>query len=325
MSAPTLLETARDTLTIEAEAIIAARDRIDDDFIKAVDLILCRCPPGKVVVMGVGKSGHVGKKIAATLASTGTPAFFVHPTEAGHGDLGMIASTDVVLAISYSGKSDELLRVLPYLKRNDIPLIALTGSPGSPLDEHADCHLHGGITREACPLGLAPTASTTLAMALGDALAICLLKERGFTRYDFAVTHPHGTLGRRLLVTVEDIMLKGAEIPRVPPATTIRQALVEMSRGGIGVTAVTDNDDKILGIFTDGDLRRALDRNIDIFTTPVNQVMTRQPVTIAAHRLAAEVAEIMEHHKVGAILVCDDDNRIVGALNMRILLKAGVV
>jgi len=325
LDAQALLDVARATLALEADALLAARERIDGAFVSAAQIILGRCPPGKVAVMGVGKSGHVGHKIAATLASTGTPAFFVHPTEAGHGDLGMIAHNDVALAISYSGKSDELLRVLPYLKRHDIPLIAITGNAGSPLAEYADCHLDGTVAREACPLGLAPTASTTLALALGDALAICLLRQRGFTPDDFAITHPHGALGRKLLVTVADIMLKGAEIPKVFPETSIRQSLVEMSRGGIGITAITSPDGKVLGVYTDGDLRRTLDSNLDIFNTPIGTVMGRQPIVMQAGRLAVEAAELMEHHKVGAILVVDEDGHLVGALNMRILLKAGVV
>lgn len=325
MDDPTLLAAARDVLSAEAEALQAARDRLNGDFLAAAHLIMRHCPPGKVAVMGVGKSGHVGNKIAATLASTGTPAFFVHPTEAGHGDLGMIAPSDVVLAISYSGKSDELLRVIPYFKRNSIPMIALTGAADSPLADHADVWIDGRVEREACPLGLAPTSSTTLALALGDALAVCLLKRRGFTPDDFAMTHPHGTLGRRLLVTVGDIMLKGAEVPAVRPDTTIRAALVEMSRGGIGVTAVTDAEGHVLGIYTDGDLRRTLDRNIDIHATPVGAAMSGRPATMHAAQLAAEAAELMERNKVGALLVVDDDQRLVGAFNMRILLRAGVV
>jgi arabinose-5-phosphate isomerase len=317
--------TAREVLEIEAQALLAARDRINGSFHAAVDLIREKCPPGKVVVMGVGKSGHVGHKIAATLASTGTPAFFVHPTEAGHGDLGMLTSSDVVLAISYSGKSDELLRVLPYLKRNAIASIAMTGDGQSPLAQHADAWIDGSVAQEACPLGLAPTASTTLALALGDALAICLLRERGFTPDDFAATHPHGTLGRRLLVSVGDIMLKGADLPKVSPQTTARACLTEMSRGAIGVVGVVDETDKLIGVFTDGDLRRVLDRNVDIHATPVEAVMTRSPMAMRPDQLAAEAADLMERKKVNAILVVDDSGHLVGAFNMRILLRAGVV
>jgi arabinose-5-phosphate isomerase len=317
--------TARQVLEIEAQALLAARERLNGSFHRAVRLILHKCPPGKVVVMGVGKSGHVGHKIAATLASTGTPAFFVHPTEAGHGDLGMLTSNDVVLAVSYSGKSDELLRVLPYLKRNAIAAIALTGDGASPLAQHAEVWIDGSVQKEACPLGLAPTASTTVALALGDALAICLLRSRGFTPEDFAATHPHGTLGRRLLVTVNDIMLKGADLPSVRAHTTIRACLTEMSRGGIGVVGVTAQDGRLIGVYTDGDLRRTLDRNIDIHATPVSDVMTRAPMAMKPHQLAAEAADLMERHKVNAILVVDDAGKLIGAFNMRILLRAGVV
>jgi len=288
-------------------------------------LIQSQCPPGRVVVMGVGKSGHIAHKIAATLASTGTPAFFVHPTEAGHGDLGMITRQDVVLAISYSGRSDELLSLMPYLKRNGVPLIAITGDPTSPLADHAEVWLDARVEQEACQLGIVPTASTTLALALGDALAVCLVERRGFTTEEFAVTHPHGSLGRRLLVTVRDIMLKGDEVPAVREATTIRESLVEMSRGGIGITAVVDAGRYILGVFTDGDLRRALDNNIDIHHTPVSTVMTRQPKTIRPQQLAVEAAEIMERGKVTALPVADAEGRLIGALNMRILLRAGVL
>jgi len=317
--------TARDVLEIEAKALLAARARIDGAFHAAVDLILDKCPPGKVVVMGVGKSGHVGHKIAATLASTGTPSFFVHPTEAGHGDLSMLTSNDVVLAISYSGKSDELLRVLPYLKRNAIASIALTGDAHSPLAEHADVWIDASVSQEACPLGLAPTASTTLALALGDALAVCLLHERGFTPEDFAATHPHGTLGRRLLVSVNDIMLKGSDLPKVSPRTTVRACLTEMSRGAIGVIGIVDDADKLIGVFTDGDLRRVLDRNIDIHTTRIEEVMTHSPMAMRPEQLAAEAADLMEKRKVNAILVVNQAGRLVGAFNMRILLRAGVV
>ncbi|WP_187182000.1 KpsF/GutQ family sugar-phosphate isomerase [Rhizobium sp. WL3] len=321
-----LLEVAKGVLAVEAEGLLKGSARIDSQFLKAVALILGSCPPGRVVVMGVGKSGHIAHKIAATLASTGTPAFFVHPTEAGHGDLGMITRDDVVLAISYSGKSDELLRVVPYFKRHGIMIIALTGDGSSPLAQHADIWLDGSVGREACPMGLAPTASTTLALALGDALAVCLLHERGFTSQDFALTHPHGTLGRRLLVTIEDIMLKGADIPKVGPGTTIRNCLTEMTRGGIGVVGVVEEaDEKVVGIFTDGDLRRSLDSNCDIFSTTVAKNMTRAPLTMKAAQLAAEAADVMERHKVNAILVTDAVGRLEGALNMRILLRAGVV
>lgn len=320
-----MLATASEVLAVEAEELLRARRQLSSDFARTVQLILSRCPPGRVVVTGVGKSGHIGNKIAATLASTGTPAFFVHPTEAGHGDLGMITAADVVIALSYSGKSDELLRIIPYLKRNTIPLIALTGDGNSPLAHHADVWVDGHVEREACPLGLAPTASTTLALALGDALAICLLRERGFTPEDFAVTHPHGALGRRLLVTVGDIMLTGADVPAVGPQTSIRASLVEMSRGGIGMTAVTDDTGRLMGIFTDGDLRRTLDQNIDIHTMPVELVMSKTPTTMSASQLAVQAVEIMEHKKIGAVVVTNEQHQLIGALNMRMLLRAGVV
>lgn len=320
-----VIAAARDVLDIEARALLDARERLAPPIVEAARLILARCPSGRVVVMGVGKSGHVGRKIAATLASTGTPSFFVHPTEAGHGDLGMVTSNDVVLAISYSGKSDELLRLIPYFKRNVIPVIALTAKSSSPLASHANLWIDGHVAQEACPLGLAPTASTTLALALGDALAVCLLHLRGFTQDDFAVTHPHGTLGKRLLVTVGDVMLKGNEVPAVGRETSIRAALVEMSRGGIGITAVTDARGSVLGVYTDGDLRRTLDNNIDIHTTPIGVVMTERPTVISASQLAAEAAEFMDRSKVNALLVVEDEMRLVGALNMRILLRAGVV
>lgn len=320
-----LIDVAQGVLKTEADALLEGSSRIGDGFLQAVALILDRCAPGRVVVMGVGKSGHVAHKIAATLASTGTPAFFVHPTEAGHGDLGMITRDDVVLAISFSGKSEEILRLVPYFKRNGVSMIALTGNKNSPLAIHADFWLDGSVGREACPMGLAPTASTTLALALGDALAVCLLHKRGFTQEDFAFTHPHGALGRRLLVTIDDIMLKGIDIPKVGPHTTIRNCLTEMTRGGIGVVGVVETQDRLIGIFTDGDLRRMLDSNCDIFTTNVAEIMKREPLTMRSHQLAAEAADVMERHKVSSILVTGDDGQLEGAFNMRILLRAGVV
>lgn len=319
------LVSARDVLEIEAEALLAACTRLDDGFRTAVDLIFSRCPPGKVAVMGVGKSGHVGNKIAATLASTGTPAFFIHPTEAGHGDLGMLTAADVVLTISYSGRSDELLHLVPYFKRNAISLIALTGDVESPLARYADVRIDGHVEREACPFGLAPTASTTLALALGDALAVSLLEQRGLTTEDFAATHPHGALGRRLLLTVGDIMLRDNDVPSVAPETSVRDSLIEMSRGGIGITGICDQQRRLLGVFTDGDLRRALDRNVDIHATPIWRVMSDNPTTMTERRLAAEAAKVMELSKVTAVLVVDGEDRLVGAFNMRILLRAGVV
>lgn len=320
-----LPEMARRVLEVEARALLAARSRIDGALTRAVRLIRRRCPPGKVVVTGIGKSGHVARKIAATLASTGTPAFFLHPAEAGHGDLGMVGPSDVVLALSHSGRTDELLAMLPWLKRHAIPLVALTGDPASPLAAHADHCLDGAVAEEACPLGLAPTASTTLALALGDALAVCLLALRGFTAERFALTHPHGPLGRRLLVTVADVMLKGADIPLVAADTPVRDALGEMTRGGIGLAAVAGPDGRLLGVFTDGDLRRAVDDGMDLKRARMREAMTRSPQAIAPDRLAAEAAEVMERSKVSALPVVDAAGRVVGALNMRMLLRAGVL
>lgn len=320
-----IISTARKVLEIEADALLSACVRLDEKFSRAVQLILDRCPPGKVVVMGVGKSGHIGRKIAATLASTGTPAFFVHPTEAGHGDLGVITQRDVVIAISYSGTNDDLLRIIPYFKRNSIAMIAITASEKSLLAANADVWIDGSVDQEACPLGLAPTASTALGLALGDALAVCLLKQRGITQEDFATTHPHGALGRRLLVTVGDIMLSGADIPKASPDSTIRNCLTEISRGGIGMVGIVTPNGFLSGIFTDVDLRRALDQNVDIYLTPVSSAMTTAPRSVRAHQLAAEAAEVMERHKIIALPVTDAEGRLVGAFNTRILLRSGVI
>lgn len=322
---PDLLALARQVLDVESQAIIAARDRLGAAFLDALRILLDTRPPGRVVMMGMGKSGHIGRKIAATLASTGTPALFVHPAEAGHGDLGMVTPHDVVVAISQSGKSDELLRVLPYLKRNGVRTVALTGVADSPLARHADAVIDTSVEREACPLGLAPTASTTLTLALGDALALCLLEARGFTADMFAATHPHGTLGRKLLVTIGDIMVTGAELPHTDPQTTVRAALVEMSRAGLGFIGILDADRRLIGVYTDGDLRRTLDRDIDIKTVPIADVMTRQFTTTRADRLAVEAVEVMEHRGISALPVVDDAGALVGAVSMRMLLQAGVV
>jgi arabinose-5-phosphate isomerase len=320
-----LLGLGRQVLETEALAISVARDRLGHEFIDAIDLILSRSDSGRVVVMGMGKSGHVARKLAATLASTGTPAHFVHPAEAGHGDLGMVAPQDVVIGISQSGKSDELLRVLPYMKRNGIPVIAMTASPESPLAQHANVVIDTAVDREACPLGLAPTASTTLALALGDALAMCLLKAHGFTAEMFAVTHPHGTLGRRLLVSIADVMVSGADVPVARQDLSIRDSLVVMSRAGLGFVNVLDKDANLVGVFTDGDLRRALDRDLDIKRQTLGDVMARQFVTVRASHLAVEAVELMEQHKVSAMPVLDKDGALVGSVNMRLLLQAGVV
>jgi arabinose-5-phosphate isomerase len=320
-----LIALASQVLDVEAAAIHAARSRLGGAFIAAMELLLSRSGGGRVVVMGMGKSGHIGRKIAATLASTGTPALFVHPAEAGHGDLGMVTPHDVVLAISQSGKSDELLRVLPYMKRNRIPFIAMTGKADSPLAQYADVVIDTSVDREACPLGLAPTASTTLTLALGDALAMCLLEARGFTAAMFAATHPHGTLGRRLLVSVADVMITGAGVPTAQHNMTIRDSLVVMSKSGLGFVNVLGGDGKLVGVFTDGDLRRALDRDIDIKQVTVESVMIRRFITVRASQLAVEAVELMEHHKISAMPVMSDHGKLAGAINMRLLLQAGVV
>jgi arabinose-5-phosphate isomerase len=273
----------------------------------------------------MGKSGHVGGKIAATLASTGTPAFFVHPGEASHGDLGMITSQDVVLALSNSGETDELVNILPLIKRLGVPLVTMTGNPRSSLAQAADVNLDVSVPREACPLGLAPTASTTAALVMGDALAVALLEARGFTAEDFARSHPGGRLGRRLLLHVADIMHSDERVPAVRRDVPLREALVEMSRQGLGMTAVVDGDRRVLGIFTDGDLRRALDRGVDVRTERVDSVMIPRPVTVSADLLAAEALALMESRKINALLVTDADDRLVGALNMHDLLRARVV
>ena len=274
----------------------------------------------------MGKSGHIARKIAATLASTGTPSFFVHPGEASHGDLGMITQKDVVLALSNSGETDELLMVLPLIKRQGIPLIAMTGNSNSSLARLADVHIDTSVPAEACPLGLAPTSSTTAALVMGDALAIALLEARGFTDEDFARSHPAGSLGRQLLLKISDIMHTGEQIPSVGPEVTLTEALVEMTRKGLGMTAIVDAEQRLLGVFTDGDLRRAVDDDdIDLRATAVTQLMTAQPKKITADKLAVEAAQLMEAHKIHALLVVDVDNRVVGALNIHDLLRARVV
>ena len=324
LNADTVIASARTVITTEAAAVQALEGRVGPEFVEACRLIL-NCT-GRVVVSGMGKSGHVARKIAATLASTGTPAFFVHPGEASHGDLGMILPQDVVLALSYSGETDELLFILPVIKRQGIPLIAITGKPGSSLANQADVHLDGSISNEACPLGLAPTTSTTVALVMGDALAIALLEARGFTADDFARSHPAGSLGRRLLLHISDVMHKGADVPTVAPDATITSALVEMTHKHLGMTAVVDADRRLLGVFTDGDLRRALDdEGVNLRGATVAELMTRGPKTIGADKLAAEAAQLMEKHQIHALLVVDDEQRVVGALNIHDLLRARVV
>ena len=314
----------RRVIGIETRGLDAIAARIDGAFTAACHAMLaCR---GRVVCTGMGKSGHIARKIAATLASTGTPSFYVHPGEAGHGDLGMVTDADVVLALSYSGESDELLMLLPVLRRQGNPLIAMTGRPASSLARESDVHLDVSVPAEACPLDLAPTASTTAALAMGDALAVALLEARGFTAEDFARSHPAGSLGRRLLLHIRDVMHGGDEVPRVREHATLSETLVEMSRKRLGMSAVVDADGRLLGLYTDGDLRRTLDdAAIDMRSTPISAVMTRAPKTIGADALAVEAAQLMEAHKINALLVIDDDRRVVGALNIHDLLRARVV
>jgi len=319
-----LQRSALAVIDTEIRAIEVLRTRIDSHFLKACQLMLA-CQ-GRVVVSGMGKSGHVAGKIAATLASTGTPAFFVHPAEASHGDLGMITAKDVVLAISNSGETDELLTILPLIKRQGIALIVMTGNQASSLAQLADAHLDVSVPAEACPLGLAPTASTTAALVMGDALAIALLEARGFTAEDFARSHPAGSLGRRLLLHISDVMHMGDQIPMIGTDATLSEALVEMTRKGLGMTAIVDNDQRLLGIFTDGDLRRVVDdAKIDLRTTSVMQLMTRGAKTISADKLAVEAARLMEEYKIHALIVVDHADRVVGALNIHDLLRARVV
>jgi len=309
---------------VEVAGLQAVAARIDGAFTRACEIILsCR---GRVVCMGMGKSGHVARKIAATLASTGTPAFFVHPSEAGHGDLGMIVDADVVLALSYSGESDEILALMPVFKRQGNPLIAMTGRAHSTLAREADVHLDVAVPAEACPLQLAPTASTTAALAMGDALAVALLEARGFTADDFARSHPAGALGRRLLLHIADIMHTGEDIPSVPANASLGDALLEISGKRLGMTAISDGDGVLLGLFTDGDLRRTLnDAEVNVHTTQIADVMTRNPITINSGAMADEAARLMEIHKINALLVVDEGRRVVGALNVHDLLRARVV
>jgi arabinose-5-phosphate isomerase len=317
------LQLARDVLLLEASEINALANRLDDNFTKAVEMIL-QCT-GRVVVSGMGKSGHIGGKIASTLASTGTPAFFMHPAEASHGDLGMITAGDIVIALSNSGESDEILAIVPPLKRLGASIIAITGNSSSTLAKAADVHLSAHVAKEACPLGLAPTSSTTVALALGDALALCVLDQRDFTAEDFARSHPGGSLGRRLLIHVNDLMRTGDKIPQVGTFATLSQGLLEMTRKGLGLTAIVDSANKPIGIFTDGDLRRAFEQNVNVATSSMQEVMHQNPLTIHESRLAIEAVEIMEQRKINALLVTDDDGILVGALNMHDLLLAKVV
>jgi arabinose-5-phosphate isomerase len=307
----------------EAQAIQALVERIDERFEQACKMILtCQ---GRVVVTGMGKSGHIGNKIAATLASTGTPAFFMHPGEASHGDLGMITAQDLVIALSNSGETAEITTLLPLLKRLKVPLISLTGNPSSTLAEFADINLDVAVEKEACPLGLAPTSSTTASLAMGDALAVAMLQARGFTEQDFALSHPGGSLGRRLLLRVSDIMHTGEAIPVVPKSATLKQALLEITNKGLGMTAITDTHSKLLGIFTDGDLRRTLDTQADIQTAMITEHMTANCVTIQAEQIASDALTLMDEKKINALIVTDINGQIQGALNMHDLLRAGIV
>ena len=324
VDSPRILALARDVLHTEARAITALSDRLGSEFVAAVDLML-RCG-GRVVVSGIGKSGHVARKLAATLASTGTPAFFVHPAEAAHGDLGMIAADDVVVMLSNSGETDEIVRLTPHLKLRGARLIALTGNDDSSLAKAADVHLDAAVDAEACPLGVAPTASTTAALALGDALALALLDARGFSIEDFARSHPGGSLGRRLLTRVSDVMRTGDAVPCVRDDATLAAAIVEMSGKGMGMTVVVDGDDRVAGILTDGDLRRALTRGGDIVQGGVAALMTRSPRTIEAGRLAADCAVVMETPpKVMQLVVVDAQRRLAGAVHMHDLFRAQVI
>lgn len=317
------LASAREVLEIEAAAVAALSARLGDDFSAAAKL--CLACEGRIVVTGMGKSGHVGGKIAATLASTGSPSFFVHAGEASHGDLGMITKHDVVLAISNSGETAEIIAILPLFRRLGVPVITITGNAESTLAREADLNLDAGVSAEACPLNLAPTASTTASLAMGDALAITLLKLRGFTEEDFALSHPGGSLGRRLLLHVGDVMHKGNEVPRVSGDTILSKALLEMTRKGLGMTAVVDEAQHVLGIYTDGDLRRSVDGHIDIHNTTVSEVMTGDCKTIASDELAAAAVNLMEEHKISALLVVDENDKLVGAVNIHDLLRAGVM
>ena len=323
MSTKTLQASGRRTLEIERDGLAALLPRINADFARACELCLgCK---GRVIVTGMGKSGHIGSKIAATLASTGTPAFFVHPGEASHGDLGMITRGDAVIALSNSGETPEVLTILPLIKRLGLPLIALTGKPGSTLAKAADVHLDVSVPKEACPHNLAPTASTTATLAMGDALAVALLEARGFTREDFAFTHPGGALGKRLLLTVGSLMHTGPRVPKVLPTTPVLKALLEMTRKGLGMTAIVDAKDKVLGVYTDGDLRRTLDQGADLRKAKISSVMTKGGKSLRAAQLAAEAVQVMERHKISALLVTDVKGKLEGVIHMHDLMRAGVV
>lgn len=318
-----IIECGQSVLDIEAEAILALKPRLDTDFVQACRLLLA-CS-GRIVVSGVGKSGHIGSKIAATLSSTGSPAFFVHPAEACHGDLGMIKSDDVFVAISYSGRADELMTILPVLKRKAIPLISITGKKRSPLAESATVHLDIAVEKEACPLGLAPTASTSATLAIGDALAITLLSMRGFGREDFALSHPGGSLGKKLLLRVSDVMAAGDAIPVVQSGVRLTDALIKISEKNLGIAVVVDDQQHVLGVFTDGDLRRTVDREIDIRTVKIDEVMTANSHRIYADMLGVVAVDLMQKQRISALPVLNDKDQLCGVVNMHALLAAGVV
>lgn len=318
-----LLDLGARVLDIEARAVSALRERLDERFTAACRL--CAAVEGRVVVTGMGKSGHIGSKIAATLASTGTPAFYMHPAEASHGDLGMITDKDLLLAISYSGETEEVITILPLVRRMGASLISMTGRPASTLATAADVHLNVAVAEEACPLNLAPTASTTATLAMGDALAVALLENRGFTAEDFARSHPSGSLGKRLLLTVGDIMHRGDRIPVIGPEASLRDGLMEMTQKGLGMTAVVDGEQRLVGIFTDGDLRRTLDDGINIHATTMREVMHPNCKTTQPDLLAAEAVHMLEEHKITSLLVTDDNGALVGALNVHDLFRAGVM
>ncbi len=324
IASPSALDLARRVLRIESDAVRSLIDRLDAQFLNAVEIILaCR---GRIVVSGIGKSGHIARKIASTMASTGTPAHFVHPAEASHGDLGMVLPQDVFICLSNSGESDELLRIVPIVKRRGAKLIAITGNASSSLALQADAHLDAAVAQEACPLNLAPTASTTAALALGDALAIALLDARGFSEADFARAHPGGALGRRLLTHVSDVMRRAEAVPSVPQDATLKAALLEMTRGKMGMTAIVDRQGRVVGVFTDGDLRRALETEVSDFAqVRIEERMTRNPRVIRPEALAVEAVQLMETHKVNQMLVADSAGLLVGALNMHDLFRAKVI
>ena len=322
-AAPRALDLAREVLRIEADAVQTLAARLDENFLRALDVILC-CG-GRVIVSGMGKSGHIARKIAATMSSTGTPAYFVHPGEASHGDLGMITSEDVIIALSYSGESQELMTIVPVIKRQGAKLVSMTGNPLSSLAMAADVHLNAAVDKEACPMGLAPTASTTAALALGDALAVALLDAKGFGAEDFARSHPGGSLGRRLLTRVRDIMRSGERLPMVHEDALLSDAIMEISRKGVGMTAIVNAGQHVLGIYTDGDLRRTLAKKLDLNVTPVRSVMSANPRCIGPDALAAEAVQVMEQYNISQMLVVDEQHKLVGALNMHDLLHAKVI